>query len=308
LRTMNGGNFWDDISANLPDAAVHGITADPASGAIYAASESGVFLTNTDLGAAGRPTNWISVGDQLPKVPATDVKLDAGGNQLFVALEGQGVYVTIAPHRVRDAHLVNAADYSVRAAAPGGLLSVIGTRVQSAQSGGSRVPVLDATDSASQIQVPFDAKGPAVSLALEAPSGTVTLGLPLQSVSPAIFVNPDGSPWILDAASGVLLDSSKPAHSKSHIQILATGLGQVTPDWPAGVAAPLSDPPRVQANVRVYLDRIPLEVTRAALAPGYIGSYMIEAAIPAIVNAGPAELYVEADGEASNHVRIYVQQ
>jgi len=309
LRTMNGGIFWDDISANLPEgAAVHGVTADPSSGAIYIASDAGVFLTSTDLTVAGRATDWTSVGGTLPKAAATDVKLDAGANQLFAALDGDGVYVAIAPHRMRDAHLVNAADYSARAAAPGGLLSVIGSRVQSAQSAGASVPVLDATDAASQIQVPFDAKGSAVSLALEASTGTVTLGLPLQSASPAIFVNPDGSPWILDSAGGVLLDSSKPARAKSNIQIIATGLGQVTPDWPAGVAAPLSDPPQVQANVRVYLDRVPLEVTQASLAPGYIGSYMIEAVLPAIVNNGPAELYVEADGHPSNHVRIYVQQ
>jgi uncharacterized protein (TIGR03437 family) len=308
LRTMNGGIFWDDISANLADLAVHGVTADPSSGAVYIASEAGVFLTETDLTAAGRATNWTSVGDQLPKVAATDVRLDSGGNQLFVALDGQGVYVTIAPHRRHDARLVNAADYSQRAASPGGLLSVIGTRVQSAQTSDSRVPVLDANDIASQIQVPFDATGSEVSLALDAPSGRVTLGLPLQSVSPAIFVNPDGSPWILDADSGVLLDSSKPARAKSKIQILATGLGQVTPDWPAGMAAPLSDPPRVRANVRVYLDRVPLEITRATLAPGYIGSYLIEAAMPAIVNNGPAELYIEADDQPSNHVRIYIQQ
>lgn len=308
LRTMNGGIFWDDISANLPDAAVHGVTADPSSGAVYVASDAGVYLTTTDLAAAGRATNWISVGEELPKAPAMDVKLDAGGNQLFAALEGQGVYVTIAPHRMRDARLVNAADYSLRPAAPGGLLSVIGTRVQSAQTGDSPVPVLDATDAASQIQVPFDAKGSAISLALSASSGRVTLGLPLLSASPAIFVNPDGSPWILDADSGVMLDSSKPARAKSKIQILATGLGQVTPDWPAGVAAPLSDPPRVRANVRVYLDHVPLEVTQATLAPGYIGSYIIEAVIPTIVNSGPSELYVEEEDQPSNHVRIYVQQ
>jgi len=309
LRTMNGGIFWDDISANLPEnAVVHGVTADPSSGAVYVASDAGVFLTNTDLTVAGRATNWVSIGDQLPKAAALDVKLDAGANQLFAALEGLGVYVTIAPHRMREAHLVNAADYSTRAAAPGGLLSVIGTKVQSARTGGLTAPVLDATDSASQIQVPFDAKGPAVSVALEAPSGTLTLGLPLQSVSPAIFVNPDGSPWILDADSGVLLDSSKPARAKSKIQILATGLGQVTPDWLAGVAAPLSDPPRVLANVRVYLDRIPLEVSRATLAPGYIGSYIVEAVLPSIVNNGPAELYVEAENQSSNRVRIYIQQ
>ena len=27
VRTMNGGQFWDDITANLPEAAAHGIVA-----------------------------------------------------------------------------------------------------------------------------------------------------------------------------------------------------------------------------------------------------------------------------------------
>ena len=58
-----------------------------------------------------------------------------------------------------------------------------------------------------------------------------------------------------------------PAHSRGHIQILSTGLGRVTPDWPNGIAAPVDNPPRVAATVRAYLDRQPVEVTRAVLAP-----------------------------------------
>lgn len=54
LRTMNGGSFWDDITANLPEgAAAHGVAADRASGAIYVATDSGLFYTTTDLGSAG---------------------------------------------------------------------------------------------------------------------------------------------------------------------------------------------------------------------------------------------------------------
>ncbi len=62
---MNGGGFWDDITANLPDAAAaHGVTADRASGAIYVATDAGIFFTATDLGSAGRPTNWTLVERQ----------------------------------------------------------------------------------------------------------------------------------------------------------------------------------------------------------------------------------------------------
>ncbi len=309
LRTMNGGSFWDDITANLPEgAAAHGVAADRASGAIYVATDSGLFYTTTDLGSAGLPTVWSSLSEHLPSLAATDVKLDTAGNQLFAVLDGYGVYTTIAPHRLRDARIVNAADYSARATAPGALLSVLGARVESARSEDVAAPVLDANDTASQIQVPFEAKGTTLSLALEVASGPLTFGVQLKSAAPAIFVDPDGTPLILDAQSGVLLDASKPAHASSRIQVLATGLGQVSPDWPTGLAAPLKDPPRVVAAVHAYLDGSPVEVTRATLAPGYVGFYLIEIQVPHIADTGPAELYLEAEGQQSNRVRIYVEQ
>src|ERR1700692_3989582 len=168
LRTMNGGVFWDDITANLPDtAAAHGVAADRASGAVYVATDAGVFFTMTDLASAGSPTSWASLSEKLP-AGATDVKLDGGANQLYAAVDGYGVYAAIAPHRFRDASVVNAADYSSRPTAPGALLSVLGIRVESASSANTVVPVLDATNTASQIQVPFEAKGNTFSLSLEA--------------------------------------------------------------------------------------------------------------------------------------------
>jgi uncharacterized protein (TIGR03437 family) len=308
-RTMNGGIFWDDVTDNLPDrAAAHGVAADRASGAIYVATDAGVFFTTTDLVSAGRPTPWTSLGQGLPAARATDVRLDAGANQLYIALDGYGVYVAIAPHRLRDARVVSAADYSTRAAAPGALLSVLGTRVESARSANTVVPILDASSTASQIQVPFEAKGNALSLSLEASAGRFTVGLPLQDVAPAIFVDPEGTPLIMDASNGVMLDASKPAHANARIQILATGLGRVTPDWPTGLAAPLADPPRVLASVRAFVDHAPVEVTQASLAPGYIGFYLVEIQLPRINNTGPVELYLEAQGQQSNRVRLYIDQ
>ena len=168
------------------------------------------------------------------------------------------------------------------------------------------MPVLDASETASQIQVPFEVRGDSVSMALRGPAGVYHVGLPLRSTAPAIFVDPDGAPLILDAASGVLVDSSKPAAASSHIQILAAGLGRVTPDWPTGVAAPLNDPPQVQARVRASLDGVPLQITKATLAPGYIGFYLIEAELPDIVNEGAAGLQIDADGQSSNSVRLFV--
>ena len=308
LRTMNGGVFWDDITANLPEsAAAHGVVADHGTGAIYVATDAGVFYTIADLASAGSATSWTSLGDNLPAAPATDVKLDAAGNQVYVALDGYGIYTAIAPHRLRAARVVSAADFSARPAAPGALLSILGARVESARSESTVVPVLDASAIASQIQVPFEAKGDTFSLTVDGASGRLSFGLPLRAVAPAIVVDPEGTPLVMDAASGVLLDASQPAHTNTHIQILATGLGQVTPDWPTGLAAPLSDSPRVLAPVRAYLNGAPVEVTQASLAPGYVGFYLVEVQLPRIANAGAAELVLEAEGQPSNSVRLYLE-
>lgn len=308
LRTTNGGLFWDDLSANLPPGRAHAVTADPRTGAVYAATDRGVFFTLANLSAPGPATAWIPIGAGLPDAPAADVRLDAAGNQLFAALDGYGVYAALAPHRVRELRLVSAADYRQRAAAPGSLLSVLGGKVTSARSGDQSVPVLAATEVESQIQVPFEAAGGALSLSLQSAAGNTALGLPLLKTSPAIFVDRENTPLLLNADSGVLLDAMAPARAGGRLQILATGLGAVKPDWPAGLAAPLENPPSVVAAVHVYLDRAPLEVTRAILAPGYIGFYLVEVQLPGMVNTGAGELYIEAGGQESNRVRVWLGQ
>jgi uncharacterized protein (TIGR03437 family) len=312
VRTQNGGAFWDNITGNLPDAAANGIAADRASGTVYVATRQGVFFSRTDLGGLAAASAWTAVGG-LPlaaggAAAAADVKLDEGGHQLWVALEGLGTYVALAPHRLSDPRVVSAADFVARAVAPGSLVSVAGAKVDTARAGNLSVPVLAASETESQLQVPFEASGSTISLAIEGAGGRRVLEpLPLGTAAPAIFVNRDGAPWLLDADSGVLLDAMHPAHSGARIQILSTGLGQVTPQWPTGMLAPLENPPRVVAPVKAWLDRAPVDITRAVLAPGYAGLYLIEVEIPKIVNYGPAELYIEAAGASSNRVRVYIE-
>jgi uncharacterized protein (TIGR03437 family) len=309
LRTTNGGNFWDALDSNLPSAAAHAVTAERASGAVYLATDKGVFWTHADLDNAGSPlVKWTSLSDNLlPAAAATDVKLDPAGVQLYAALDGYGVYATAAPHRTNSLRVVNAADFSLRPAAPGSLLSVIGGRVTAANGGNLVFPVLAAADDASQIQVPFDAVGPTVVLALQTPGGKVPVELQLQPVSPAIFVSRDGAPLLQDAESGLLLDGHNAAHSSARVQIFATGLGKVRAGWPTGLAAGLDNPPEVLAAVRAYLNGTAIPVTRATLAPGYIGFYLIEVQLPAINNAGTSELYISADGSESNRVQVAIE-
>ncbi|SPF38730.1 conserved exported hypothetical protein [Candidatus Sulfopaludibacter sp. SbA4] len=311
LRTTNFGYryYWDSLDDNLPDAAVNGITADFQGGALYAATEKGIFWAHEDLENNTSPetVKWTSLSDRLPPAAATDVRLDPAGVQLYAALDGYGVFATAAPHRLRNIQIVNAADYSLRPAAPGGMLSVIGGQVSAARGGNLDYPVLKVLGNDSQIQVPFEAVGPSVVLALQTANGLVTRDVAVQPISPAILVGPDGAPMLWDADSGLPLDLRSPAHSNGRLQIWATGLGKVQPNWPTGMPAPMDDPPVVAAAVHVYLDRSPIQVTRATLLPGYIGFYLIEVQLPAITNSGTSELFVSADGQESNRVQVVIE-
>ena len=312
LRTTNGGIFWDDLTADLPDVAAHAVTADYSTGGVYAATDAGVFYTVADLLGAGPATSWTSLTENLTGRAAFDARLDEAGNQLYIAIDGEGVFAATAPHRFLAPSVVSAADLSGSVASPGALMSVLGRRVQAARAGDFEAPVLAAADGESQIQVPFEAAGPVLSLVLTAAGAggepeRYALGVALRDAAPAIFISRDGTPMMLDADSGILLAAVRPARSGSRIQILATGLGKVQPDWPTGLAGPLENPPQVVAPVRVFVDRTPVEVTRATLAAGYVGFYLIEVRLPDIVNAGPAELYLEVGGEQSNRTRLYLE-
>jgi uncharacterized protein (TIGR03437 family) len=305
VRTTNAGAFWDDLTATLPAAAVRGISADPATGAIYAATGRGVFWTLGDLRAPAAATSWVLLSPGWPEAPVVDVRLDDGAHQLYAAVEGYGVYATAAPHRPRLPVLVHTADYESRPAAPGALLSLLGARTRSVQAGDAAAPVLAASDSESQIQVPFEVRGEAVDFVFRAGAEPLRLRLPLRAASPSILVDREGTPMLLDADTGVQVDALNPVRPGMRLQILCTGLGRVSPDWPTGLPAPLENPPAVVAPLLLRIDGQPLEVVRATLAPGYIGFYLVEARLPELLDAGAATLEIEASGQPGNRVRLY---
>jgi uncharacterized protein (TIGR03437 family) len=311
LRIVSEGAVWDDISSNLPKTAAHSITADRSSGAVYVATDAGVYYTHAGLTDATTAESWNSVSSAVPSsaLPAArvlDVRLDPRRVQLYVALEGYGVYGAPAPHRGRILRLLNAADNSARPAAPGSLLSVVGQRVDEATAGGLSYPVWNTAGTDSQIQVPFEAVGPTVALALHTAAGTVDRDLRVQPVSPAILVNRDGLPALFDADSGMPIGAGNAAHSGQRIQIMATGLGKVRPDWVTGRPAPAGNPPAVVAEVRTYLDRNPVSTNAATLAPGYVGFYLVEVQLPVVSNYGAMELHLSVDGQESNRVQIVI--
>lgn len=305
LRTLNGGGFWDDLTANLPRGDVYGIAADRETGALYAAASAGVFFTYADLRAPAPASAWSRLGQGLPAAPVRDVRLDDSGNTLLAAVDGHGVFAMPAPHRRRSPRLVHSADLGQRPAAPGALMTVLGARVSAASAGGAPAAVLAAASDESQIQLPFELRGATVRVVVEAEQGQLSFGLPLAPAAPSILVDRHGTPVVLDADSGAPVELMNPARGGMVLDVLCSGLGRVTPDWPAGLPAPLEDPPAVAAPVRARLGNLELPVLRATLAPGYAGYYVVRVELPALLDEGIHELTLEAGGVRSNPVRIY---
>jgi uncharacterized protein (TIGR03437 family) len=293
--------FWEDVTAGLPQGDLNGVATDRETGAIYVATGTGLYVVYGGGNPGGQP--WQMVRQEA----VADVALDAAGNQLYIAVDGYGVYATLAPHRFRDPRVLSVGERVARAAAPGALLTVAGARVQSATASGRTASVLAATEAESQIQLPFELPDSNVTLDLRSASGRIEVGLPVLAAVPSIFVDRDGNGIVTDADTGLMIGLERPARSGMRLQVLAAGLGRVRPEWLAGVPAPLSNPPEVVAPVTALLDGEPVEVTRKTLAPGYAGLYLVEFQLPALLNRGSAELRLRIAGQDSNRVHLIVE-
>jgi uncharacterized protein (TIGR03437 family) len=305
LRTLDGGANWDDITSDLPDGPVSGLAFDRATGAVYAATNQGVFLSFQGLRVPEPAARWTALGG-LPDAAATDVRLDEAGVRVLAAVDGYGVFESPAPHRTRQPLLLRAADYASGPAAPGSLLTIVGSSVERVTVNSQPGVVLSSNAVESQIQIPFEASGDAVRVtASRTGAEPVSFGMALRQIAPAILIDGDGFPVIIDADSGLQVDALNPVRPGARLQVLATGLGRVRPDWPAGMAAPSEHPPEVLAGVRVLLDGAPMKVARSVLAPGYVGFYLVEFDAPEFLDSGVAEVVIEGAGQSSHAVRVY---
>jgi len=302
LRTTSDGNNWEDIGGNLPDGALHGVAVDSASAVAYVASDRGVFTAHVDMNNLVPVSQWQKVSG-LPEARAMDVQLDQVRNFLYVAMDGYGLYAAPAPHKSTVVRVLTAADQPAQAAAPGVLLHVQGSGLSRVRSEGSDLTMLTSSPSSAEVQVPFEASGSTLALTVDTTLGQSRLALPLRAAAPSILVDTDGLPILVDAASGLTLDARNVARPGARIQVFAAGLGRVNPEWRAGIPAP-DEPPTVVAKVEARLNGNPVEVTRATLAPGYVGLYLVEVQLPGLVNAGSADFSLVVNGEASNRVKV----
>jgi photosystem II stability/assembly factor-like uncharacterized protein len=94
FRTTTGGNFWSDISGDLPDLPVYAVALDPRSTVdtpptLYVGTDRGVFLS-TDF-TSGSPT-WQVYKTGLPNVQVRELVLNPELNVLAAGTHGRGLW------------------------------------------------------------------------------------------------------------------------------------------------------------------------------------------------------------------------
>lgn len=308
LRTLNGGAFWDDWTPpSLRGTAWTAAAPAWEQGALLISANERLLRFDVDFRAMIRPVSSTSF--RLDGLPAdvVDLRLDPSGTLLFAVSRNTGIFTTELPGIPRSPMVRRSADLSRGAAAPGSLLSVYGEPLQRLRANGQNAALLGERPGNTQVQLPYGLSSDRVELTFEnAASQTQTMALPLRRAVPSIFLHPDGNPFILHPGNGLFMDENNPLRPGTRFQVLLTGLGAVTPDWPTGMAAPLENPPEVLARVEAFVNELSVPVTRATLAPGYAGIYLVEIELPAVADDGLTELRIVADGNSSNPVPLHV--
>ncbi len=208
------------------------------------------------------------------------------------------------------ASVVSAADGSP-ALAPGGLISVYGQNLSPVNQGSSEVPLPTALASScltvngfpvpvlfvspAQInaQMPFEAIGD-VTLILHTAGGVSgNYNLQVQPGAPSVFRSGQAGPvtniaTVIRASNGQLVTPANPIHDNDTLSIYLTGLGETLPAVPTGQPAPSNPLALTISPPLVSLGGAQLPVLFSGLAPGEIGVYQINVAVPRGVPKGIA--------------------
>jgi hypothetical protein len=89
FETTNGGDTWNDISANLPDVPTSSIKE----------TKTGALVLGTDLGVlyrAPKSTTWQRLGGNFPLTTVMDVEIASDGN-VYAATHGRGIWSVPLP-------------------------------------------------------------------------------------------------------------------------------------------------------------------------------------------------------------------
>jgi uncharacterized protein (TIGR03437 family) len=282
---------------------------------------SGIKGITVAAGAGGNAAsgNQVQVGVEDNLVAGV-----LGDASLFANLESGASGNTISITQISGpangpqftaAGVVNAASFQQRALAPGSLVSLFGLNLAPSpivQFGGISAPIIFASSSQVNLQVPWELQGQSTS-SVTVTVNSITSAAQVVSVGvadPGVFSMgaPEGGQGAIVNLAGILVDANSPAHAGDYLEIYANGLGPVSNTPQTGAVAVLSPLSTLIGNPAVTIGGVPAPVSWAGLAPGFIGLYQVNVQVPQGIAAGDgAPVVLSTGATASNTVTISVR-
>lgn len=280
-------------------------------GRVAARGEGTLYITTGGGGADLHPVSQaetVEIAESVHhfltcNVSGTKLKIQA------VRLDGSELdSFTVTPKPIAsENHVVNSASYTGQLAA-GGLVSIFGYHLApddvtplafplpKAAAGtavllGDRpLPILMASGTQINVQLPFDAVGSA-DLTVRTPNGSVTMPVTIHSSAPALF---DGAVF---HANGTQVTADSPARVGEELNVYLTGLG--APASSGAVAGEAAQRIASAAAVQVRWNTQPVTPGFAGLLQGTAGVDVVTFRVPDNGH-GRASLQIVADGAVSN--------
>lgn len=228
----------------------------------------------------------------------------------------------VAPPAISS--VVNAAD-GTQAVAPGGLISIFGQQMSPVNIAtqqtplptalgqscvvvnGAPVPLLFVSQQQINAQLPSNVGGNST-LSIRTPGGiSGDYYFTVQPSAPSVFRSSDtGLAAVVRADDNQLVSANNPIRANDTVVIFLTGMGATSPTVPDGTAAPASPLAWAVSAPNVTLGGVSLNVQYAGLAPGEVGVYQINAAVPGGVAAGTNVPLVISQGGAATSLNVQV--
>lgn len=284
---------------------------------------AGVEGTNIALQALG---NGLYTGTWVPQRAAASIPIvftalhpsfSAAARLSFTVSTTTAAGAAELPVLFQDGVVEGAGFTPRRPLAPGGIISLFGSRLGSAEAVATRLP-LDRDLSGVSVRIgrnaaplyyvspgQINAQVPYEIISTESVAVVVSFGgrltLPqtylVAPVQPGLF-RAGANAAILDGRSR-LVTPENPARIADTLQIFATGLGITEPAVETGVGAPGSS--RVLLPVTVTIGGQEAAVVYQGLAPGFVGLYQVNVVVPAGVAPGDAvSVVLRQNGVPSN--------
>jgi uncharacterized protein (TIGR03437 family) len=130
--------------------------------------------------------------------------------------------------------------------------------------------------------------------------------VPVSNYAPAFFETSAGNAAALDAQNQVITPTH-PAVRGQNISLYLNGLGPVNNQPASGFPAAQNDTQKTPQTPTVMIGGKSAPVLYSGLAPGYVGLYQVNVAVPSNISAGAQSLTISIGGATSKTSGITVQ-